>query len=346
MTLSRAASRSNHLESAGATALNVSVLPRSQSVASALDARNVPGASATSDPRAPPDAAASDPFESISRAIQSVKVRTSARLRTRNALRYVRVGLQYRERLLARLLVLIVAAVLFSLLAAGAHRVSNSFLHGAVWLDDIVTGSWDESEPATPDLDLRDDRPPGSSNFDVGPWLIGMVTDLDAAACRKYALHSKEMRPARCRDAAVWVSYFKRGVLRVDGSSNDPDAKFSAATLDWLDELEMDSRDHQKDSRGMELSELEYFRGHLLAPDDRGTLYEITSARGMLDERAQPEIYGAISNIPPSALSRAKLYDGDGHDTDLFFKSEWYVACYLRSISWRLALFAPYLPNS
>lgn len=78
--------------------------------------------------------------------------------------------------------------------------------------------------------------------------------------------------------------------------------------------------------RGMELSELEWYFGHLLTPDDHtGQLLEVLSPRGRLDARVKHVLYGQPSNVSPTTFRRATLFDGDGKDETSVFKAEWMV---------------------
>ncbi len=145
------------------------------------------------------------------------------------------------------------------------------------------------------------------------PRLFALITDLDRQSCRDA---KTGYQTSSCSNANVWVSYFKRAILpTIPGSK--------AAKITWVDKIRLESRT-QVGSRGMELSELQWFSGHLLAPDDRtGILYEIVSPKGELPGIAKKFLYGAASSIRPSIWQRALLPDGAGKDQNVLFKSEW-----------------------
>jgi len=90
-----------------------------------------------------------------------------------------------------------------------------------------------------------------------------------------------------------WISIFKKGRLK-----RDDEGLYSVS---WTDEKIYSSKLNEG-GRGMELSELIYFNGHLLAFDDRtGAVFELD------DEKAIPF---------------KMAMDGDGN-TDKGFKTEW-----------------------
>lgn len=174
-------------------------------------------------------------------------------------------------------------------------------------------------------------------HFATGPWVIAVITDLDKESCRVQDSPEAPMRLSSCGKANTWISYYKRGVLKIDGSPSPKllSTRRTKATVEWLDELKLVGHGHFEiereghhpyGGRGMELSELEWFFGHLLTPDDRtGMLLEIMSPRGQLDQRTYREFLGESSKVAPSTFHRATLLDGSGNDTSAFFKSEWMV---------------------
>lgn len=181
-------------------------------------------------------------------------------------------------------------------------------------------------------------RPPAeqTKHFETGPWVIGIITDLDKESCRYQEKLNAPMKHSSCGKANTWVSYFKRGIFSLQpASAKIGHAEPDAPNVEWLDEIELNGHGHfeiereggrRYGGRGMELSELEWFNGHLLTPDDHtGMLFEIMSPRGILGTKAQQEFYGDASKVPPSTFQRAILLDGSGNDADAFYKSEWMV---------------------
>ena len=178
-------------------------------------------------------------------------------------------------------------------------------------------------------------RYPISFNQDgTGPWVIAVIADLDKDSCRIQKEEGKSIHSAPCRRANAWASYYKRGLLSVEKSIFGS-LRRTRSSVQWLDEIEIIGRGHadlQKDNvakyggRGMELSELEWFSGHLLTPDDHtGILLEITTPRGRMLKNEKDIIMEGTSGIPPSTLYRAFLADGSGNDKTAHFKSEWMV---------------------
>jgi len=186
---------------------------------------------------------------------------------------------------------------------------------------------------------------------------FALVTDQDKMSRRE----SDDRRNLPRR----WVSYLRRGELRLtrrhqnqqraarfghsrflndSSSSSSWAAAVPAAVakdvvgmeLEWRDDapgVELWSRVNE-DGRGMELSELAWFNGRLLSPDDRtGVLYEILSIQdddynndnddgsggGRRRRRRKTEQHAA-----PRVAPREVLADGDG-DVAKGFKGEWMV---------------------
>lgn len=193
-----------------------------------------------------------------------------------------------------------------------------------------------DSDASGSALALKDKiRYPISFNQDgIGPWVIAVIADLDKDSCRIQKEQEKSIHFAPCRRANAWVSYYKRGLLSAEKSLFGSLRK-TRSSIQWLDEIEIIGRGHadlQKDNvaeyggRGMELSELEWFSGHLLTPDDHtGILLELTSPRGRILKDDKDMILEGTSAIPPSTLYRTFLRDGSGNDKTIHFKSEWMV---------------------
>ncbi|KAG9392013.1 Apyrase [Carpediemonas membranifera] len=95
-----------------------------------------------------------------------------------------------------------------------------------------------------------------------------------------------------------WESNFWTGTLSLTADDN--------YDFHWDRQASFNTRTNEAD-RAMELSELLFYRGRLLACDDRtGLVYEVK------------EVDGA-----PQALSRYILLEGDGQTTNKGFKCEW-----------------------
>lgn len=290
-----------------------------------------------------------DPFLSISRAIHNIKIRTGARL---SALavkqRYARSTARHRSVYITAkavtrtfflfTLVVFTATLLFERRkhADRPHALTGfrAFLERRA---DALSGRSSRKTAVALEQMLRH-RPVAATtrHFRTGPWVIGVITDLDKESCRFQENLDAPMRHTSCGKANTWVSYFKRGIFKLDPASakvrnGDPEA----VSVEWLDEIELNGHGHfeieheggrRYGGRGMELSELEWFNGHLLTPDDRtGMLLEIMSPRGLLGSKAQEEFNGEASKISPSTFQRATLLDGPGTHASAFFKSEWMV---------------------
>lgn len=292
---------------------------------------------------------AHDPFLSISRAIHNVKIRTGARL---SALavkqRYARSTARHRSvyvtaKAVTRTfflitLVLFTATLLFDRRnhADKPHALTGfrAFLKRRA--DDFSGQRAREIADALEQI-LRH-RPPARTtrHLETGPWAIAVIADLDKESCRFQENRDAPMKHTSCGKANTWVSYFKRGIFTLDPASTKMRrAEAEAASVEWLDEIELNGHSHfeiereggrRYGGRGMELSELEWFNGHLLTPDDRtGMLLEVMAPRGRLGSKAQEEFYGDASKVSPSIFQRATLLDGPGNDASAFFKSEWMV---------------------
>lgn len=297
-----------------------------------------------STPPASPRSREVDPFLSISRAITNVKVRTGARL-TALAVqqRYARNNAQNKciqttAKMILRLSVLVIAILLALFLfvdtnsftgaksSEGGKALGLSFGRGSKGSADIALQALLKHRPAEAT----------TKHFDTGPWIIGAITDQDRESCKIQEKPDGPLHESPCGKANTWISYFKRGTFTLKrNSAKFSSDEFASAELSWLDEKQLENRGHfELDSkmhstfggRGMELSELEWFQGHLLTPDDHtGILFEITSPRGLLDDVTQNDFYAQSSKVPPSTLKRASLLDGPGNDTEKPFKAEWMV---------------------
>lgn len=310
--------------------------------------RSPDGTPSKQDKHSPPSSPRShDPFLSISRAIHNVKVRTGARLsalaikqrHARNTARhrsvYVTAKAVTRISFFA-VLVLFSGSIIFEPQGRGANPFSalGAFLGR---LTGALSGRRAGESVAAFEAMLRH-RPaaPLTRNFENGPWVIGVITDLDKESCRYQEKHNSPIKETSCAKANTWVSYLKRGIFSLEfPSAKIGNAGPEGSSVEWLDEIELSAhgnfergRDgfHPSGGRGMELSELEWFNGHLLTPDDRtGTLFEIVSPRGLLEINAEHEFDGDASKVVPSTFQRAKLLDGSGNNSQAFFKSEWMV---------------------
>lgn len=290
---------------------------------------------------------ARDPFVSISRAIQSTKLRAGANLRAipinkhhqRPArCRFVYNTLKTTSRLLS--VALILCIIVFILLNRwwGVHDSS---------IDAGKSSTWSSSQSSHGDtsrvrhmsaLEYEMRHRPSAHNLPSlqdGPWLIALISDLDKESCRERDISSGRLTPVKCMHANTWVSFMKRGILDLSAlGRNDTGNSSASNVLTWLDEIPLENvRPVQTDSgrthsgsRGMELSELVWFNGHLLTPDDRtGALLEILSPHGTLNETARSLLPSSSSRVPPSVRQQVLLYDADGLDTGTPFKAEWMV---------------------
>lgn len=367
-----------------ATVINATALPRSLSYNNTIMMTNAPATTAalaspydrlmdaatSSDDRRSrmdalslalaKDSLARDPFVSISRAIQTAKLRAGASLRTMAAhnkhnVRPTRYRSMYIvtkrvSRVLSLILFLLI--VIFIIMSArrsfmwkGAtdvkRRQNNASFWSYLWsLSRSSRGRQrnmsDVRQLSSLEYEMRH-RPSAYNlrSLTTGPWLIALVADLDKDSCRERSASAARMVPASCLHANAWVSFLKRGVLDLSVKARvSPANKSEDGVLTWLDEMPLENvrpitaeeRRIQSGNRGMELSELTWFNGHLMAPDDRtGALLEIASPHGMLDGRARKLLPFDPSSVPPSVLQRTVLRDGDGSDDDGAFKAEWMV---------------------
>jgi soluble calcium-activated nucleotidase 1 len=134
-----------------------------------------------------------------------------------------------------------------------------------------------------------------------GPHIFGVITDMDRLSA---------VRHGAKQSAAEWIAYFRRGEVeyRVHADSANDSSKGSW-NIRWLDPAPGVRLSTQlgESGRGMELSELVHWRGHLLAPCDRtGIVYEIRDPQ----------------SAKPYAASRYVLATGDGEHVK-GFKAEW-----------------------
>ncbi|KAK4298427.1 hypothetical protein Pmani_029219 [Petrolisthes manimaculis] len=127
--------------------------------------------------------------------------------------------------------------------------------------------------------------PPVYSDRGYVKYRIALVSDLDTNS-----KHPTEKN--------TWISYLKKGQLMINIESGDD------VSVTWDNELITLTSNLAYGGRGMELSELVVFNGHLLAVDDRtGIIYEI-------------DLHGN------KAIPWVILTDGNGREKK-GFKSEW-----------------------
>ncbi len=93
-------------------------------------------------------------------------------------------------------------------------------------------------------------------------YRIGVVTDLD---------HGSKSQSAQ----NVWFSYFREGTLQLGADRRH-------VTLQWQPETREFKSTLSQGGRGMELSDLKAFDGHLLSVDDRtGVIYRMDADSGV-----------------------------------------------------------------
>lgn len=329
-----------------AAVINATALPRSVSYAVAPDRPMDSNQNKYQQPFSPQQN--DDPFVSISRAIQNAKIRAGARLRTMSSNKhYVRSSRYQFLYVTAKRLSGIFAIILLFLVFVFFRfsEPSSPSLGKASFWDNLRKGTPDDTTPLNSELKLSvamqealRHRPNSTAtkNFDTGPWVIALIADLDKESCHSFKNGEMRRHPVPCSKANAWMSFFKRGVFYMPLDISSKGEYMSGdSSINWLDELELTGRGHFElegkssehfGGRGMELSELEWFFGHLLTPDDHtGMLLEIMSPRGMLDSTTHEEFYGSPSKVPPSTFHRALLHDGAGDDPNAYFKSEWMV---------------------
>lgn len=183
-----------------------------------------------------------------------------------------------------------------------------------------------------------------SPTWATGPWLLGLITDLDRESCRERDAATGRTSPTACARANVWVSILKRGILHVvakrarlrANQHTDPSLQpHNKTAVEWIDETTLESvrpldsvqrSMSEHNNRGMELSELAWFHGRLLAPDDRtGAVVEISSPHGTLSSAATARLgLDSSSHVPPSVAQRAAAVLR-GRDGQHAFKAEWMV---------------------
>lgn len=284
-----------------------------------------------SSPPALKDSLSHDPYVSISRAIQNVKLRAGSRIRNMSSAKFARSrhsALQTTARKATRALaVMFVILILVTLISKQQHGARNNI---GFWHKLHVSAMENDSKNSPSLLHLLRHRPTATQtrNFDTGPWVVALVADLDKESCRIHQ-PNQPLRASSCSRANAWVSYLKRGVLsipRLRGIKQQ-------SSIRWLDERELvshgrfeaESRERASSGgRAMELSEVSWFNGHLVTPDDHtGMLLEIMSPRGLLGPETRAQFYGAASNVPPTTFQRTHLRDGLGNDSNINFKAEW-----------------------
>lgn len=175
---------------------------------------------------------------------------------------------------------LVFCAVVLILLYLYANHGSRSYSDG-YWLRSRHSQlqriiAYNATYPLTPPLSVK-----GGATI----YRIAMIADLD-----------KTSKVVHSDGSATWRSYLKKGYLTYTAAKNE-------IQISWDDgaPITLESAFALK-GRGMELSELVTFNGHLLTFDDRtGLVYTIAN------DKAIPWVI---------------LLDGDGHSTK-GFKAEW-----------------------
>lgn len=295
------------------------------------------------------DSLARDPFVSISRAIHSARLRAGAGLRTmaahnNNHMMQSRAS-RYREIVHALLrawrpisITLFVTTVLFyiffSIPSTSSRGHESSTPTWTSFLNPFTQSVTQTSPDYRSSLEVMLHHRPAtykSPTFQSGPWLIALVADEDRGSCQRRDDTTNKLHTTACMGATVWVSYFKRGILTLPFSGKSSNHRLTP-NITWLDEIVLEDSRKAYDSlsitgnRGMELSELEWFNGKLLAPDDHaGMLTEISSPYGGLDDAGHALLPGIPTNIPPGVRRKALLLDGDGNVKSQVFKGEWMV---------------------
>lgn len=275
-----------------------------------------------------------DPFMSISRAIHKTKLTATSRLRIMST------NSRHRRRTCISDFSTMSGLFIIALFSLTLIFIVHSFISNSISQTNL--SSWYTQRPYSQEtvhslhsspsvLHALKHRPPStsSSTFVKGPWVIALIADLDKESCRNHNRRKSPSNPVPCRRANSWVSYFKRAVL----SSTLEASTASESSLKWIDEVEIESSSRLEvqyeghsnfGKRAMELSELEWFFGRLLTPDDRtGSLLEIVSPRGQLPAASATHLNSIPSSITPSVVRRAILHDGAGDDVNSSFKSEW-----------------------
>lgn len=295
------------------------------------------------------DSLARDPFVSISRAIHSARLRAGAGLRTmaahNNNLKMQSKASRFRDIVYGALkawrpimivffLTTTLCYVYFSVPSLSSQTYAPSTPKWTSLLNPFAKSVSRTPPDYRSSLDIMLHHRPAayrSPTFQSGPWLIALVADEDRESCQKRDDTTDKLRVIACMGATVWVSYFKRGILTLPLSHKSSSRSLSP-NITWLDEMVLEDARKAYDSlsitgnRGMELSELEWFNGKLLAPDDHaGILTEISSPYGGLDFAGHTLLPGIPTNIPPGVRRKALLLDGDGSDQSQLFKGEWMV---------------------
>jgi hypothetical protein len=149
-----------------------------------------------------------------------------------------------------------------------------------------------------------------------GPWLFGLVADLDEESAREWRGSENVQVPPRGSKPNVWVSMYKRGEFRMEREGQ--------LSLTWIDESTLLGNESNH-GRGMELSDLIWFRGKLLTPDDRiGALYELVSPFGGL-KHEHTEARGRYRDSSPHVRKIADLNVSCRNSFHEPFKAEWMV---------------------
>lgn len=165
------------------------------------------------------DSLSHDPFVSISRAINNVKLRAGSQLRTISANKYSRSS-RYQPcynvvQKLSRVITLAMMILIFIFL---------SFRKGAGTFSESNISFWDSMrkkplngriESASAREALKHRASFSLNKFEAGPWVIGLIADLDKESCHIRERHDETSRASTCGSANMWLSYLKRGVLDV-----------------------------------------------------------------------------------------------------------------------------------
>lgn len=293
------------------------------------------------------DSLARDPFVSISRAIHSARLRAGAGLRTmavhRNnsmnskAAKYRACLLTIRKFWRPLTVLIFLTTTLIYMFSSRTSTPSRSDKPSASSSWSYLLQPFSKSRrPSAVNSEsslevMLKHRPAAyrSPTFGTGPWLVAVVADQDRESCQRRDESTGQLRTTPCMGANVWVSYFKRGVLSLPLMRKSTSTS-EMANITWLDETILEDGRNVYDgfpvsgSRGMELSELEWFNGRLLAPDDHtGLLMEISSPYGRLDEMGRKLLPGMPSSMPPGVRRKVLLLDGDGGEKSETFKGEW-----------------------
>uniref|UniRef100_A0A3Q4AYP0 Soluble calcium-activated nucleotidase 1 n=1 Tax=Mola mola TaxID=94237 RepID=A0A3Q4AYP0_MOLML len=154
------------------------------------------------------------------------------------------------------------------------------YLQRTVWGRDTAAGGSYYRSSEVPYNDTYPLSPPEKTKNGLR-YRIGVIADLDTAS--------------RSSKGQTWFSHMKKGYLTVSGSAD-------RLEVEWDSDIVILESQLAENGRGMELSELVVFNGHLYTVDDRtGLVYRIEGTR---------------------AIPWVILPDGDG-TVSKGFKAEW-----------------------